>query len=106
MTEAIPKYILAAAGRSLRFQVLAKLNEALAYSGVTTATLAKRLGRKEAKIKDLLEGRAELTLRDIGELFFAIDGSMPELTLRPRYTSEPILEQSHISPSTEEPNHG
>lgn len=84
MTEVIPQHTLAAAGRALKFQILAVLNTSLANSGVTVETLSTRLGWSRRRVTGVLKGHVSPSLREIGELFWAIDGSVPEFAMVPR----------------------
>lgn len=84
MTDRIPQQTLDAASRAFRFQVLAELNRAFAQSGLTLEIVASRLGVSTRYVLHRLNGRQKLTLCDIGELAFAIDGSVIEFTIEPR----------------------
>lgn len=84
MTEAIPEHVLAAAGRAFKFRVLAEINEAVAHSGVTVETLSSRLGWSRRRVAGLLKGRWVPSLREIGQMAWAIDGSFLDFTMEPR----------------------
>ncbi len=97
----IPEHILEAAGRATVFQVLSVLNFAMAESGLTNSQVGKRLGWTAAKVGRLLTGKETITLREMGEMLWAIDGSTWVFSLKPREVPPPVPDEP-ILPSTDE----
>lgn len=60
------------------------LNRAVAEAAVTDEQLAGRLGWSVNRVRHTLAGRRKLTLRDIGEMAFAIDGSVVDFHMEPK----------------------
>lgn len=54
--------------------------EAFERSGLTKAQLAQRLGCDPSRVGRMLNTPANITVSTMGELLFAIDGSMPTIT--------------------------
>lgn len=81
MSEAIPRHVLSAAARSLRFKVLALLNDAFARSGLTEEAVAVCAGWPASRVRRSLRGTSRITLRSMAVLAFAIDGSVLEFKL-------------------------
>jgi hypothetical protein len=79
----IPQHTLDAAARALRFQFLSELNMAFANSGLTPDHLAARLGWPRHRVLRTLRGRGagKLTLREMAEMAYAIDGSIIEFSM-------------------------
>lgn len=87
MTE-IPTHTIAASARAMKFQVLGLLNEILANSGEHPTTVALRLGWSTTKFMRIMEGRRKITLRDMAQIAWAIDGSVLKMKFEPRKGQE------------------
>ena len=80
----IPRDARIAAGNALRFAVLAEINQNFANSGLSVETVASRLGHSPRRIRRMLSGQSQLSLRDIAELSWAMGGGMIKFSLVPR----------------------
>jgi hypothetical protein len=66
-----------------RFRLFNLLHEAFKRSGLTQATLARRLGLGTDRVCKILGSPANLTLDTISDLFFAIEGAELDYSLSP-----------------------
>lgn len=83
MTEKpIPRDTLDAVRHYTRFHILAEMNRAFIVSGMSIEQVASRLGWSPRKVRRFLSGKTETTIEWVGELGFAIDGSLIEFKVR------------------------
>lgn len=82
-SKPIPRDTLDAVGRYTRFHILAELNRAFVMSGMTIEQVAARLEWSPRKVRRFLSGKTETTIEFVGELGFAIDGSLIQFTVSP-----------------------
>jgi hypothetical protein len=86
MSEAIPHETLIYVRAAVRFQVLWQMNRVMAESGATCQRTASRLNCSERHVRRVLSGKTDLSLREIGEILWAIDGLTIQPNLVPRAT--------------------
>lgn len=84
----IPRRVLRAAARVAKFKILALMNETYARSGITDETLASRLGWSVVRVRRVLRGEGRITLRVVGEIFWAMDGAILQCRVQP-HNEEP-----------------
>lgn len=82
-SKPIPRDTLDAVGRYTRFHILAELNRAFVMSGMSIEQVASRLAWSPRKVRRFLSGKTETTIEFVGELGFAIDGSLIQFTVSP-----------------------
>lgn len=68
----------------MRFQLLSMMNSAMASSGATVQRTSSRLNCSERHIRRVLAGKTELSLREVAEMFWAIDGLMVDFSMAPK----------------------
>ncbi len=85
----IPRDTLDAVGRYTRFAILAELNRAFFGSGMSVDRVAARLGWSPGKVRRLLSGQTDTKVEFVGELGFAIDGSLIQFEIINSSGAEP-----------------
>ena len=80
--------------------------QVLEETGVTRAQLAERLGKSKAHITQLLDGRANMTVRTIADIFTAL-GCEVQFVAREQYASLPSKSDISLeTPATSTPRWG
>lgn len=73
--EKIKESVLKSVGMSFRFKVLSEIHMAMARHDVSYELIAVRLEWDYKKVEKLLSGRDDMSIRQVGEIVFAIDGA-------------------------------
>jgi hypothetical protein len=74
--EQISEFAFGYVSEAAREEIFDYIVKAMIESGITKATLAKRLGKDPAQVTRILQAPANWTVDTLAELLFAIDGRM------------------------------
>lgn len=88
MAEPVAKRVLRAAERAFVFSILSQLNAHKSRLGLSSREIAIKLEVSPRRVRRLLAGKAKMTLRDLGEILWAM-GLDAEIKVIPRQSPSP-----------------